>query len=139
MGMMKPIATTKVEESSEWLYEVKYDGLRLTLLWTENDIKLMSKNHIDLSENFPEVIHYCRQIQSSLSEYFPIQLDGELVILNNRYQANFAMIQKRGRLKSTATIEKYASERPATFIIFDILEFNGKSVREKNLLKEKRF
>lgn len=137
MGMMKPIATTKVEESSEWLYEVKYDGFRSTLLWTENDIKLMSKNHIDLSENFPEVIHYCRQIQSSLSEYFPIQLDGELVILNNRYQANFAMIQKRGRLKSTATIEKYASERPAIFIIFDILEFNGKSVREKNLLERK--
>lgn len=137
MNLMKPIAIKKIEQSAEWLYEVKYDGFRTRLVWTENIMKLISKNNIDLSANFPEIITYCREIHSNVAKYLPVQLDGELVILNNKYQANFALIQKRGRLKAGHRIEKMASERPATLMIFDILEMKGKSLSNKNLLERK--
>lgn len=137
MEFMKPIATMKVEESSDWLYEVKYDGFRAQLIWTENEIKLISKNKLDLSKNFPEIIAYCRQLQPTIKKYLPLHLDGELVILNNRYQANFAFIQKRGRLKSKEKIDKLAVNRPATFMIFDLLQIEGKSIIHKSLEERK--
>src|SRR5690625_736611 len=97
MELMQPIATSRIEPNSDLVYEVKYDGFRATLQWSTKQIKIISRNNTELTENFPEIISYCQQIQPKITNLLPIQLDGELVILNNQFQANFAAIQKRGR------------------------------------------
>ncbi|GAA0341029.1 DNA ligase D [Oceanobacillus oncorhynchi subsp. oncorhynchi] len=137
MKIMKPIASVEIPRGDEWLYEVKYDGFRCVLNWDKNDIKLTSRNNKDLTEKFPEIINYCKKHSDVLSSYLPLKLDGELVVLNNQYQANFSWIQKRGRMKSKSSIEKAAKTRPACLMVFDVLQKDGESLENKIFLKRK--
>ncbi|MFC4663822.1 DNA ligase D [Oceanobacillus aidingensis] len=133
MDWMKPIERTDIPEGDEWLYEVKYDGFRCELSWTDKNIILTSKNNLDISNKFPEIINWCNDNYDYFNSKLPLKIDGELVILNHRYQANFAKIQARGRTKSIDRIKKQASNRPAALMAFDIKEIRGKKLTNNNL------
>ncbi|MFD1036925.1 site-specific integrase [Virgibacillus byunsanensis] len=117
MDVMKPKASSHVPSGEEWMFEVKYDGFRGVLTWSIETIQLTSKNNKDLTSNFPEIIDFCKDQQAVVEPYLPLTLDGEIVILNNPYQANFSLLQKRGRLKNEDSIRKTASMRPASFCV----------------------
>ncbi|WP_245835821.1 DNA ligase D [Virgibacillus ndiopensis] len=125
---MKPIASTQIPTENEWVYEVKYDGFRCILRWEEGNVRLTSRNNKDLTPNFPEIVAFCHEHQSIVSALLPLELDGELVVLNSPYQANFSWIQKRGRLKDKTSIKEEAQIRPATIMVFDMLLQAGKSL-----------
>ncbi|SDJ08762.1 DNA ligase D [Salimicrobium halophilum] len=119
--MEKPMKMTLVNEApqgEEWVYEVKYDGFRALLEWSEQRVRLMSRNGKDLSDRFPEITSLA-EISPPPSE--PVTLDGELVILNTPYQSNFPLLQQRGRLRNEKKIRDAALSRPATFIAFDYI------------------
>ncbi|MBH0230356.1 DNA ligase D [Halobacillus yeomjeoni] len=117
---MLPSLSDEPPEHENWAFEVKYDGFRAILHWDEQGISLTSRNGKDLSNNFPEIMDLNK---NTAPPFFPLTLDGELVILNTPYQANFQLIQQRGRLRSSNKIEKIAQERPATFMAFDIFNY----------------
>ncbi|RKQ31522.1 DNA ligase D [Oceanobacillus halophilus] len=126
MEMMKPIPSTEIPRGEEWLYEVKYDGFRCVLTWdTKGKITLTSKNNKELTANFPEIVANCQELEPNVLDKLPIKMDGEMVVLNNPFQANFSWIQKRGRLKNTESIQKASNRRPASFMAFDLLQENG--------------
>ncbi|MUK89596.1 DNA ligase D [Ornithinibacillus sp. L9] len=139
MDVMKPIASTDIPTGDDWLYEVKYDGFRCILTWNpDGNVQLISKNKKNLTPNFPEIVHYCREITPELREQLPLILDGELVVLNNKFQANFSQIQKRGRLKNTEAIQSTSEKRPATFLAFDMLQLKGLSLEKDNFENRKK-
>ncbi|WLR48695.1 DNA ligase D [Halobacillus litoralis] len=132
---MKPMlltGTTELPEGDEWVYEVKYDGFRAILEAGVEGIKLWSRNGKDMSERFPEIVQV--DIPKSL---LPFTLDGELVLLNTPYQANFEALQTRGRMRSKEKIKASSIRRPATFIAFDIIEKGATPLvkRKENLKK----
>ena len=133
MDWMKPVERTDIPKGDEWLYEVKYDGFRCMLNWTDENITLISKNKHDLTKNFPEIINWCKENDAHFKSMLPISLDGELVILNHRYQANFSQIQMRGRMNSKERIAEHALARPATFMVFDITEIRGNKLHQHKL------
>ncbi|WP_174614988.1 DNA ligase D [Virgibacillus ihumii] len=136
MKLMKPIAGTEIPNGDKWVYEVKYDGFRCVLVWEKNSVKLFSRNDTDLSGNFPEIIAYCQERQELIANELPLKLDGELVVLNNPLQANFSLIQKRGRLSNKDAISTAADARPASFMAFDLFNRENDahfSVRKKRL------
>lgn len=138
MDVMKPIASDVVPSGDEWLYEVKYDGFRCVLYWDKDSVKLTSRNNKDLTDQFPEIINYCKDKQTPVTALLPLKLDGELVVLNNPYQSNFSWIQKRGRLKNEDSIRKKSEERPATFMAFDLLQYKGMDLYDKSLSSRKK-
>ncbi|WP_138420250.1 DNA ligase D [Aquibacillus sediminis] len=138
MRTMQPIASEEIPSGDQWVYEVKYDGFRATLEWSENTIKLISRNGNDLTTNFPEIIAYCHEKQNQLQNLLPIKLDGELVVLNTPYQANFSLLQQRGRLKTSDKIKQAANNRPAHFLTFDLLIFQGKKLTKTNWYERKQ-
>ncbi|RDW15368.1 DNA ligase D [Oceanobacillus chungangensis] len=134
MDIMKPVINSDVPLGAEWIYEIKYDGFRCVLEWAaDGTVLLKSRNNHDLTANFPEIEAFCLEIYPTIKAYLPLTLDGELVVLNHSYQANFSQIQKRGRLKNKVSIQKAAHIRPAQLIIFDLLELKGKSYRMQKL------
>lgn len=137
MNVMKPIASDDIPKGEEWFYEVKYDGFRCLVDWDLHEIKLISKSKKDLTDQFPEIVDYCLQHQPLIEHYLPLKLDGELVILNTAYQANFSTIQQRGRLKHSEKINHAAKRRPATFMVFDVLKIKGISIENKFLEERK--
>ncbi|WP_068673894.1 DNA ligase D [Oceanobacillus sp. Castelsardo] len=129
MDIMKPIASDEIPYGEEWVYEVKYDGFRCVLTWNKDgSIQLTSKNKKDLTGNFPEIIAFCQEYYHQVKDYLPLTMDGELVILNNTYQANFNWIQKRGRLKKSDVIQQISTQRPASFMAFDLLTIKGNTL-----------
>lgn len=137
MNVMKPIAIDKITPKHDWIYEVKYDGFRTQIVWNKNKVQLISRNEKDLSNQFPEIIAACHKIQPRIAAFLPAKLDGELVILNHDFQANFPLIQTRGRLKAISKINEAANQRPATFIAFDLIEIKGECVKDISFVKRK--
>ncbi|MFC2948963.1 DNA ligase D [Virgibacillus sediminis] len=140
MDIMKPIPSTELPLGDEWIYEVKYDGFRCLVEWEKNgDIRLISRNHKDLTGSFPEVKERFLSAKGSVEDLLPLKLDGELVIHNTPFQTNFARLQQRGRLKNLPGIRAAAAERPATIRIFDILEMRGSNLQKTPLSERKQF
>ncbi|WP_181349323.1 DNA ligase D [Thalassobacillus sp. CUG 92003] len=118
---MKPILTQTLPKEEGWCYEIKYDGFRCTLTWDKKGIKLTSRNQTDLTPLFPEIIAYCNTLEEDIAPCLPLVLDGEIVVLTNKYQSHFEEVQRRGRLQNGKRIETAAQSRPAHFILFDVL------------------
>ncbi|RWZ58756.1 DNA ligase D [Halobacillus fulvus] len=121
MRIMKPMRLTLANDApmgKDWTYEVKYDGFRTLLYWSEEGIHLISRNEKDLTDRFPEITALAETINPPK---LPLLLDGELVVLNTPYQANFPLLQQRGRLRNKTKINDIATSRPVTFVAFDIL------------------
>ncbi|MGJ9458249.1 DNA ligase D [Oceanobacillus sp. CF4.6] len=136
---MKPVASSEIPNEDAWIYEVKYDGFRCVLSWDiDGNIRLTSKNNKNLTENFPEIIDFCKGNFTSMEPFLPFTLDGELVILNHTYQSSFSSIQKRGRLKNRESIQQAARMRPALLMVFDLLEIKGTSTRTQNFSMRKK-
>ncbi|WP_239984555.1 DNA ligase D [Lentibacillus sediminis] len=133
---MKPIASEEIPRGAGWMYEVKYDGFRCLLEWSSDGVTLTSKNGKDLTGNFPEIVEYLDRVATSVP--LPMKLDGELVVLNNQYQGNFPLLQKRGRMKNQTSIQQAANARPATFMAFDLLMENGKDYQGESFEVRKR-
>ena len=109
MKPMLPTLTFHPPEKGKWLYEIKYDGFRGTLEWDLNQMQLWSRNGKDLLPQFPEIRAFLAEHIEKAIPYFPLVLDGELVILENQLKANFQRLQQRGRLRSPEKIAKSAA------------------------------
>lgn len=139
MKVMKPIASHDIPaDKNQFLYEIKYDGFRAILIWEHNKIEILSKRNVDLTNNFPEIITFCAQVQHTITPFLPLILDGELVVLNNEHEANFSHIQTRGRLKNKTKIKQIAKNRPATFLAFDIIKKTGRELFKQTFVQRKK-
>lgn len=135
---MLPSLTDELPFGNDWLYEVKYDGFRVLLQWTNKRVELWSRNGNKLTSKFPEITEYCEKMKDKISPHLPLVLDGELVILNTPHQGNFALLQQRNRMGNRDRIAKEASNRPATVMCFDIIEFQGKDISKESYENRKK-
>ncbi|MFP7492642.1 DNA ligase D [Terribacillus saccharophilus] len=138
MQVMKPIYRDTYPVGKEWIYEVKYDGFRAVLCVASDSITLTSKNGVDLTAQFPEIISYCEQQKHHVKAHIPFTIDGELIIPKNRLSGEFSLLQTRGRLKSPERIKQHASARPAMLMAFDLLIYKGKSQEKRRLTSRKQ-
>jgi bifunctional non-homologous end joining protein LigD len=135
---MLPTLSDHLPYDPDWQYEVKYDGFRATLIWTTSHFSIISRNGKDLTENFPEIKEFCLLYVEKLKHLLPLHLDGELVILNTPLQANFPLIQQRGRTKLADKLRILAKNRPASFLCFDLLQVKGRDIKKKALTERKK-
>lgn len=135
---LKPMLLTDTSEiptRGDWLYETKYDGFRCILLWEKGRKYpiLKSRNDNLLNKKFPEIIKFCERIYEDLEPYLPLSFDGELVFLTNNFQSKFSVVQKRGKMTNTKSIESHAKSFPCHYIVFDLLQFEGESYTNSDL------
>lgn len=138
--MMKPMLPTLQFDpptGNEWFYESKYDGFRCFCTIRQNEISLMSRNEKTLLPQFPEIEQFIKSIQDRIMPFLPIVLDGEIVVLENDYKADFGALQIRGRMRSENRIMEEAAKRPCRFLAFDVLSLKGQSLMVKNYIERK--
>jgi DNA ligase-1 len=110
----------------EWLAEWKWDGIRSQLIRRGGVVQLWSRGEELITERFPELT---RAAQPLLPD--GTVLDGEILAWKDGRPLPFSMLQRRiGRKKLT---EKVLAEAPAVFMGYDLLEVEGKDVRETPL------
>ncbi|EGL83088.1 DNA polymerase LigD, ligase domain protein [Caldalkalibacillus thermarum TA2.A1] len=138
LSPMLPTLSSIIPAGAEWRYELKFDGYRAILYCSNDGVQIVSRNGHLYNSLFPEIVEAFLRLSPHLQEQLPLILDGELCILASPVKADFSLIQHRGRLRSPEKIARAASDKPATFICFDLLYLKGKDLRRESYLDRKR-
>ncbi|MDR7869126.1 MAG: non-homologous end-joining DNA ligase [Sporomusaceae bacterium] len=104
-----------------YAYEIKWDGIRAVAYLSKGNLRLLSRNHKDITAQYPEFAALASSLPDSR-----LVLDGEIVALGADGRPSFSRLQHRMGLSSPRTIAKVGSEIPATYIIFDVLYTDGR-------------
>lgn len=129
--------TDRPFDNKDWVFEVKWDGVRAILLHNKAKAitELQSRNGKDITHRYPEIID---AIGTAIKSDESIVLDGEIVVLNKEGIPDFQMHQKRMNVESQRDIQFLSNEIPATYFVFDILYVDGRNVEELQLLDRRK-
>ena len=121
---------SNVFNSKDYIYELKFDGIRCFAYLFIDKTVLVNKRKKDVSLTYPELsdIHLNSKIECIL--------DGEIVVMD-KGKPNFYMVQKRSLLVNKLKIKLYSKKIPVTFIVYDILYIDGKLLVDLDLMKRK--
>ena len=120
---IKPMLATLVDKpfnNKDWVFEVKWDGIRSIFYMhkTKDIFKLQSRNGIDITHRYPEIIESLKQVvKYNESAIF----DGEIVVLNKEGYPEFGSHKERMSINSDREISRLSKTIPATYYLFDIL------------------
>jgi bifunctional non-homologous end joining protein LigD len=98
----------------DWLYEVKWDGMRVLADVVDGALTLRSRTGKDVTTHFPELSDLLRLAPDVL-------LDGEVVLLDDGVPSFAALAERMHRVVD----ERTARRRPVTFMAFDVLRLYG--------------
>jgi bifunctional non-homologous end joining protein LigD len=112
-----PMLATLVREPFDrpgWVYEEKYDGVRILAYKEGTRVHLLSRNDRDRTADYHEVA-------GTLSGLGPrtLLLDGEVVAFDRRGVSRFQLLQQ--------------GAAPRSYIVFDCLYDNGRDLRQEPL------
>ncbi|MGE5098540.1 MAG: ATP-dependent DNA ligase, partial [Deltaproteobacteria bacterium] len=110
---------TEIPRGEGWVFEPKYDGIRVLGFASNNDVALVSRNGLDKTRQFPEIADALRALRARAKR--PFVIDGEVVAMRNGSPARFQELQSRMHVNDRGAIESHRSESPAALIVFDML------------------
>jgi bifunctional non-homologous end joining protein LigD len=114
---VQPMLATLVAEPFHkpgWVYEEKYDGIRLLAYKEGKRVLLLSRNDLDRTASFPEVATAIVKLRPA-----SLLLDGEVVVFDRKKVSRFQLLQQ--------------SKEKRVYAAFDCLYANGKDFRRKPL------
>lgn len=110
-------------DGERWLHEIKWDGYRLLADLHEGEVKLRSRNGLDWTADFPEVVQAVQALPVR-----DARLDGELVVLDDSGRSDFAALQR---------VIDGSSKQPLRYIVFDLPGVAGVDISRAPLLGRK--
>src|SRR5258708_6121131 len=114
-----------------WLFEIKWDGVRALSWIADGAVTLRSRNNIDITKRYPELAALAKVFAASEAI-----LDGEIVALDARGLSSFQRLQERMHVRAPG--EKLIRETPVVYYAFDILYCDGYDLRAAPLLERKQ-
>ncbi|MDP3624488.1 MAG: ATP-dependent DNA ligase [Methanobacteriaceae archaeon] len=125
--MLAQLKSNVVNLDGSWLVEPKYDGERLIAQREGNSITLWTRRDIQVSYKFPEIVSALKKNIKGKNWI----LDGELTVAGG-----FRQLLKRN-VEDKFKISILSRKIPATYNIFDIINWDGEFVMEKPLIERK--
>jgi DNA ligase D-like protein (predicted ligase) len=116
----------------DWLFEPKYDGLRVLARFDGKRLMLLSRNQQSQNFQFPDV---AAGLRSSLARR--VVVDGEIVCFDQSGRTSFRSLQQRFHLKNAADVQARLVQHPAYVYLFDLLYLDHYDVRELALEERK--
>lgn len=121
---MKALTSESLPRGEQWIYELKFDGIRGLALKRNDSVRLISRNEKDLTSKYPEISSALRELPGREAI-----LDGEIVALDSTGKPSFQLLQ---------SANMPGEERPPIFYyIFDVLQLDGKDLTGLPLMKRK--
>jgi bifunctional non-homologous end joining protein LigD len=106
----------------EWVYEVKWDGMRVLAEVSDGVLRLLTRTGRDVTANFPEF--------AVIADLAPdVLLDGEAVLLDDGVPSFAALAERLHGPVSPAR----AAARPATLMVFDVMRLYGVPLLDRPL------
>jgi bifunctional non-homologous end joining protein LigD len=117
-----------------WLFEIKYDGIRVLASRRESQVELIGRSRQVITGRYPEVVAALRTL--------PVDrflIDGEIAALDAAGRPSFQRLQSRMGLTNPHDIERAAALVPVDGIFFDCLMLDGYDLRGLPLAARKAF
>lgn len=117
-------------DDDNYIYELKFDGIRTMILIDNGKITIKSRNGIILNDIYPE-LDSIKNISKETCIF-----DGEIVLLEEG-KPSFSKVMERFKLKDKIKISRMQQEVPVTFVCFDIL-YKNKDLTNSSLIERKK-
>lgn len=100
-------------DSEDFLFEIKWDGIRCVAFIQDRKVRLQSRELVDITASFPELASLAYLLSGTI-------LDGELVVMRDS-KPSLAEIQHRAMLQDIRRIQFTSQVNPALYVVFDLL------------------
>ena len=114
-----------------WLFEIKWDGVRALARIENGALALRSRTGVDIAKRYPELA----SLPNALAARKAL-LDGEIVALDAQGRSNFERLQERMHVRTPN--ESLVSQIRVVYFAFDLLYCDGYDLREAPLLERKQ-
>lgn len=127
---MQPMLATRAASGAElprgpdWVYEVKWDGVRVLADTTGDRLRLQARSGRDVTVTYPELAGL-ESLQGAL-------LDGEVVAMADGVPS-FEALAERMNVRDGTRARRLAQQHPVTFIAFDVLTLYGVDISRRTL------
>lgn len=113
--------TPTVPTSGDWIYEVKWDGIRAMVALDEGVVRIHSRNQNDITVAFPELTVAEASFRATCGLF-----DCEIVCLDKDGRPLFKDVINRMRQNSEGAAARAKSKHPAVCYVFDCLYLDGR-------------
>lgn len=114
---------------SNYIFEPKIDGHRLIFSQQGGNIRLYTRHETECTRQYPELL---------IPFEDDIILDGEVACTDpDTGSIDFEMVMSRFQAKKGDKIQKLIATHPVTFVVFDVLQYKGKDLRNMPLIQRK--
>jgi bifunctional non-homologous end joining protein LigD len=120
---MKPRLLESPPAGKDWVYEIKFDGIRALAIKNGKKVSLMSRNQNELGPRYPDILQSIKDLPLN-----DCVLDGEVVALDGKGRSSFQLLQ---------ALEMEGRKSPVYYYVFDLLEAEGKSLLSLPLERRK--
>lgn len=127
----KPMAAEAAEKpfsKPDWLYEIKFDGIRVIAVLDHGKVTLWSRGDRDVTKQFPSVAASLAKLDLDTAI-----LDGEVVAFDAQKRPSFEVLLGRFNLQNEHDIRRAEGTTPVTYCVFDVLYKNGYDIRQATL------
>jgi DNA ligase 1 len=121
---------SQLGDPADWQAEWKWDGIRAQLIRREGEVMIWSRGEELITDRFPEAFEVGRLLPDGTV------LDGEILAWRGDGPLPFAVLQRRIGRKTVS--QKLRSDAPAAFMVYDILEHEGRDIRSLPLVERRK-
>jgi bifunctional non-homologous end joining protein LigD len=113
----------KVPGDEGWVYELKYDGVRLLSRCDGDDVRCISRNGLDWTHKVGPIVDALKALELSGA-----WLDGELIVTDPNGRSDFSLLQHILEQRRLGELQ---------YCVFDLLYWNGEDLRDQPLAQRK--
>lgn len=129
--MLASAGTPADLHGSDWLFELKWDGIRALVVADGDRIRLLSRNGNDMSASYPEFTdRSCWPSQDFIA-------DGEIIAVGPSGRPDFGLLQGRMKLTRPGDVKRARAAIPVRMMLFDLLADGADDLRRLSLRKRR--
>jgi len=127
-GALRPMLAVTGQaprDQDNWALELKWDGVRALAYIEKGQVRLMSRTERDITVTYPELSRL-----GAATTHKQLLVDGEIVVFSADGWPEFEALQPRMHVGSAAQAALLAGQTPVTYLIFDILQLDGRPLMD---------
>lgn len=130
--MLSDSASSLPQHADDYIYEVKWDGIRALIALEDGQLRIRSRNQNDITKQFPELLIADKTFRATNGLF-----DAEIVCLDKQGKPEFKKVINRLMASGETNISKLSKSNPVYCYIFDCLYLDGRSLINEPLLQRK--
>ncbi|USG67723.1 DNA ligase [Brevibacillus ruminantium] len=129
----EPISTEQYPDGPDWVAQIKWDGVRVLTYFDGSVVRLWNRKMHERTLHYPEITDLTTYCHAS-----SVILDGEVIALGSDGKPSFYEVMRRDGLRRMEKVPQMQKEVPVTYMIFDILYWNGEWITSYPLVERQR-